>query len=70
MLFSEIYIAATLPSSHYLEETAIWIDPYPAGGLFLVLSQVSPIGEQIGHLWYNLEITVLISAALLRLSLC
>ena len=64
MLFSEIYVAVALPSSHYLGEVVIQIDSYPAGGLFLTLTHVSPIGEQVGHLWYNLGIMVPISAAL------
>jgi len=45
--------AAALSSSHYPGETVIRIDSYPAGGLFLALTQASPIGEQAGHLWYD-----------------
>jgi len=42
--------AAALSSSHYPGETAIRIDSYPAGGLFLALTQASPVGEPAGHL--------------------
>ena len=42
--------AAALSSSHYPGETTIRIDSYPAGGLFLALTQASPVGEQAGHL--------------------
>ena len=61
--------AVALSSSHYLGETAIRIDSYPAGGLFLALTHASPIGEQAGYLWYNSGIAALISAALLGLPL-
>ena len=37
--------AAALSSSHYPGDTAIQIDSYPAGGLFLALTQASPVGE-------------------------
>ena len=57
-------------SSHYLGETAIQIDSYPAGGLFLALTQASPAGEPTGHLWYNSGIAAPISAALPGLPLC
>jgi len=57
--------AAALSSSHYPEETAIRIDSYPAaGGLFLALTQASPVGELAGHLWYDSGIAAPISAAL------
>jgi len=56
--------AAALSSSHYLGETAIRIDSYPAGALFLALTQASPIGEPAGHLWYDLGFMAPISAAL------
>ena len=56
--------AAALSSSHYPGETAIRIDSYPAGGLFLTLTQVCPVGEPAGHLWYDSGIAALISAAL------
>ena len=62
--------AAALSSSHYPGETAIRIDSYLAGGLFLALTQASPVGEQAGHLWYDSGITAPISAALLGLPLC
>ena len=62
--------ATTLSSSHYPGETAIRIDSYPAGGLFLAVNQVSPIGEPAGHLWYDSEIAAPISAALPGLPLC
>ena len=62
--------AATLSSSHYPGETAIRIDFYLAGGLFLALTQASPIGEQVGHLWYDSGIAAPISAALPGLPLC
>jgi len=62
--------AAALSSSHYPGETAIRIDSYTAGGLFLALTQASPVGEQAGHLWYDSGIAALISAALLGLPLC
>ena len=61
--------AAALSSSHYLRETAIRIDSYPAGGLFLALTHASPVGEQVGHLWYDSGIAAPISAALLGLQL-
>ena len=56
--------AAALSSSHYPGETAIQIDFYPTGGLFLALTHASPTGEQAGHLWYDSGITAPISAAL------
>jgi len=62
--------AAALSSSHYLGETAIQNDSYPAGGLFLALTQASPVGEQAGQLWYDSGIAAPISAALLGLALC
>ena len=62
--------AAALSSSHYPGETAIRIDSYPAGGLFLTLTHASPVGEQVGHLWYDSEIAAPISAALPGLPLC
>ena len=62
--------AAALSSSHFPEETAIRIDSYPAGGLFLALTQASSIGEQVGHLWYDSGIAAPISAALPGLPLC
>ena len=62
--------AAALSSSHYPGETAIRIDSYPAGGLFLALTQASPIGEPAGHLWYDSGIAAPISATLLGLPLC
>ena len=61
--------AAALSSSHYPGETAIRIDSYPAGGLFLALTQASPIGEPAGHLWYDSGITAPISTAHLGLPL-
>ena len=62
--------AAAVSSSHYPGETAIRIDSYPAGGLFLALTQASPVREQVGHLWYDSGIAAPISAALLGLPLC
>jgi len=62
--------AAALSSSHCPGETAIQIDSYPAGGLFLALTQASPVGEPAGHLWYDSEIAAPISAALPGLPLC
>ena len=62
--------AATLSSSHYPGETAIRIDSYPAGGLFLTLTRASPVREQAGHLWYDSGIAAPISAALPGLPLC
>jgi len=62
--------AAALSSSHYPGDTAIRIDSYPAGGLFLALTQASPVGEPAGHLWYDSEIAALISATLPGLPLC
>ena len=56
--------AAALSSSHYPGETAIQIDSYPAGGLLLALTHASPIGEQVGHLWYDSRIVAPISTAL------
>ena len=56
--------AAALSSSHYPGETAIRIDFCPAGGLFLALTQASPVGEQTGHLWYDSGIAAPISATL------
>jgi len=61
--------AAALSSSYYTGETAIRIDSYPARGLFLALTQASPVGEQAGHLWYDSGIAAPISAALLGLPL-
>ena len=43
---------------------------YPAGGLFLALTRASPVGEPMGHLWYDSEIVAPISAALPGLPLC
>jgi len=62
--------AVALSSSHYPGETAIRIVSYPAGGLFLALTQTAPVGEQAGHLWYDSGIAAPISAALLGLPLC
>jgi len=62
--------AAALSSSHYPGETAIRINSYPAGGLFLALTQASSVGEQAGHLWYDSGIAAPISAALPGLPLC
>ena len=62
--------AAALSSSHYLGETAIRIDSYPAGGLFLALTQASPVGEQAGHLWFDSGNAAPISVALPGLPLC
>ena len=62
--------AAALSSSHYSGETAIRIDSYPAGGLFLALTQASPVGEQAVHLWYDSGIAAPFSAALPGLPLC
>jgi len=62
--------AAALSSSHYLREMVIRIDSYPAGGLFLELTQASPVGEQTGHLWYDSGFVAPISAALPGLPLC
>jgi len=62
--------AAALSSSHFPVETAIRTDSYPAGGLFLALTQASPVGEQAGHLWYDSGIAAPISAALPGLPLC
>ena len=62
--------AAALSSSHYPGETTIRIDSYPAGRLFLALTQASPVGETVGHLWYDSEIAAPISAALPGLPLC
>jgi len=62
--------AAALSSSHYPGETANRIDSYPAGGLFLALTQASPFGEPAGHLWYDSGIAAPISAALPGLLLC
>jgi len=62
--------ATALSSSHYPGETVIRIDSYPVGGLLLALTQASPIGEQAGHLWYDLGIAAPISAALPGLPLC
>jgi len=55
---------AALSSSHYPGEMAIRIHSYPAGRLFLALTQASPVGEQTGHLWYDSRIAAPISAAL------
>jgi len=62
--------AAALSSSHYPGETAIRIDSYPAGGLFLALTHASPVREQAGHLWYDSGIAAPISATLPGLPLC
>ena len=62
--------AAALSSSHYPGETAIRIDSYPAGWLFQALTPASPVGEQVGHLWYDSRIAAPISAALPGLPLC
>ena len=68
-LMNATFVAA-LSSSHYLGETAIQINSYPTGGLFLALTQASPVGEPAGHLWYDSEIAAPISAALPGLPLC
>jgi len=62
--------AAALSSSHYPGETTIRINSYLVGGLFLALTQASPVGEQAGHLWYDSGIAAPISAALTGLPLC
>jgi len=62
--------AAALSSSHYPGETAIRIESYPVGGLFLALTHASPVGEQADHLWYDSGIAAPISAALSGLPLC
>ena len=62
--------AAALSSSHYPRETTIRIDSYPAVGLFLALTEASPVGEPAGHLWYDSGIVAPISAALQGLPLC
>jgi len=62
--------AAALSSSHYPGEMTIRIHSYLAGGLFLALTQASPVGEQTGHLWYDSGIVAPISAALPGLPLC
>jgi len=62
--------AAALSSSHYPGETAIRIDSYPVGGLFLALNQASLVGEPAGHLWYDSEIAASTSAALPGLPFC
>ena len=46
-------LAAALSISHYPGETAIRIDSYRAAGLFLALTQASPVAEQTGHLSYD-----------------
>ena len=43
-----------MSSSHYLGETAIQIDSYPVGELFLPRTHTPPIRVASGHLWYNL----------------
>ena len=68
-LVNATFVAA-LSSSHYPGETVIRIISYPAGGLFLALTQVSPVGEHAGHLWYDSGIAAPISAALPGLPLC
>jgi len=70
MYLVDATFAAALSSSHYPGETAIQIDFYPAGGLFIALTQASPIREQAGHLWYDSGTVAPISAALLGLPLC
>jgi len=62
--------AAALSSSHYPGEMSIRIDSYPAGVLFLALTQASPDGEPAGQLWYDSRIVAPISAALPGLPLC
>ena len=62
--------AAALSSSHYPGETAFRIDSYLARGLFLALTQASPVGEPAGHLWYDSGIAAPISVALPWLPLC
>ena len=61
--------AAALSSSHYPGETVIRIDSYPTGGLFLALTQASPVREPAGHLWYDSGFAAPISAALAGLAL-
>jgi len=68
--FVNAMFAAALSSSHYPGETAIRIDSYPAGGLFLALTQASPVGEPAGHLWYDSGIAAPISAAIPGLPVC
>jgi len=61
--------AAALSSSHYPGETVIRIDSYPTGGLFLALTQASPVREPAGHLWYDSGFAAPISATLAGLAL-
>jgi len=68
-LVNATFVAA-LSSSHYLRETTIRIDSYPAGGLFRALTQASSVREPAGHLWYDSGIAAPISAALPGLPLC
>ena len=68
-LVNATFVAA-LSSSHYPGETAIQINSYPAGGLFLALTEASPVGEQAGHLWYDSGIADPIRATLPGLPLC
>ena len=48
-----IYVAAAQSSAHYPGETAIRIDSYPAGGVFLTQTQAYRAKAALGHLWYN-----------------
>ena len=57
-------------SSHYPGETAIRIDSYPAGAVFLTQTQAYRAKAALGHLWYNSGITVLSSATPLGSPLC
>ena len=40
-------------SSHFRGETAIRIDSYPTGELFLTHTHTPPIRVASAHLWYN-----------------
>jgi len=62
--------AAALSSSHHPGETAIQINSYPVGGLFIALTHASPVREQAGQLWYDSGIAAPISTALPGLPLC
>ena len=44
-------------SSHYLGETAIRIDSYPAGWVFLALTQANFARAALGHLYHNLGLS-------------
>ena len=59
---SESILPLLKSSSHYPGETAIRINSYPAGGVFLTQTLLPSSGSQTSHLWYNSRVMGTISA--------